>query len=510
MEEHNKSCKNIRYVSNCIGGANLASYKNNGAFNEMELLDEYDDECEFEDTLAAMQSTTPRDPLPCISKVLHGNCSKDNCAYAHQNDAISKARTQWMELIKKQVESTNKSVSLLRRPDKISVIETETQEDPPDNVVDIFSAIRNDLFLANMPSNWYVRSIHREGRIILDQGIVTVPNALFDSGALTASYISEAFVEKHIEQLQPYMQDAKGTVRLAADEHTVQIKRRLLLEVTFEDADGKQHSARVCFYVLPGSNNDMVIGFPAIVGQFSTVFLGMIKTAVEEYGDVPSHELCYVTDDTQHPWSTPQEEDAPEEVHTPEPCSFTGALHFMEMSVEEAKQEYFSQIEEHVSPEFRAATKVVELLKTKGVLAFIPSNWEGIKHIKPLELKLIVQPPSRMKPPTRYISSRILPDAKNEFDRLVQYFYAPSNSPHASPLVIAPKATKPFIRFCGDYVAINKYIAAGHYPIPHVQHSLEKICGFKIFMDIDLVNAFHQVPLAKATSELLSVQIPWG
>ena len=153
----------------------------------------------------------------------------------------------------------------------------------------------------------------------------------------------------------------------------------------------------------------------------------------------------------------PQEKDSPEEVHTPEPCSFTDAFHFMEMSVEEAKQEYFSQIEEHVSPEFCAATKVVELLKTKGVLAFMPSNWEGIKDIKPLELKVIVQPPSRMKPPTRSISLRILPDAKNEFDRLVQYFYAPSNSPHASLLVVAPKATKPFICFCGDYVAINKW-----------------------------------------------------
>ena len=203
MEEHNKSCKNIRYVSNCIGGANLASYKNNGAFNEMELLDEYDDECEFEDTLPAMQSTTPRDPLPCISKVLHGNCSKDNCVYAHKNDAISNARTQWMELIKKQMESTNKSVSLLRRPYKISAIETEIQEDPPDNAVDTFSAIRNDLFLANMPSNWYVRSVHREGCIILDQGIMTVPNAFFDSGALTGSYISEAFVENTSDNCNP-------------------------------------------------------------------------------------------------------------------------------------------------------------------------------------------------------------------------------------------------------------------------------------------------------------------
>ena len=43
-----------------------------------------------------------------------------------------------------------------------------------------------------------------------------------------------------------------------------------------------------------------------------------------------------------------------------------------------------------------------------------------------------------------------------------------------------------------------------------MQRSLDKICGFSIFLDIDLVNAFHQVLLGQKTSQLLSVQTPWG
>jgi hypothetical protein len=35
--------------------------------------------------------------------------------------------------------------------------------------------------------------------------------------------------------------------------------------------------------------------------------------------------------------------------------------------------------------------------------------------------------------------------------RMRTYFYVPSNSPIASPLVVAPKAAAPFIRHCGDY-----------------------------------------------------------
>ena len=92
--------------------------------------------------------------------------------------------------------------------------------------------------------------------------------------------------------------------------------------------------------------------------------------------------------------------------------------------------------------------------------------------------------PDKMKPKARPINPKLWDNAKAEFQLLTKYFFCPSDSPIASCLVVAPKATKPFIRFCGDYATlINKYIASGHPPIPDVRHSLDKIRGFKIYLD---------------------------
>jgi hypothetical protein len=463
-----------------------------------------DSSVEFDGELAAMQKPPVKDQLPCIGMMLRGECNKPDCKYTHRADLIMKKREEWIEDLKK-AQSTSK-VSLLRRSDRpahLSNMEVQTIDSE-------FDAVRKDLFFANMPSDWYVRAIHREGKIETDAGNLTVHSALFDSGALTASYISDAYVAEHLHLLEPYLQSAKGTVRLAAEDHTVSITQCANLEVSFSDTSGKVHRGKIRFYVLPGSSNTMVIGLPAIVSHFSAMFMDMIQQAVDEYSGEPSHNLHAVEGELCPPWSQPLDEEAPEDLATPLPCSFSDALHYMEMSVEEAREEFLGQIEEHVSAEFRASTRVVDLLKTKGMKAFVPANWEGIKHVDPLELIWNSDLPERLKPRARPLNPKLGDNPWKEFQRLLTYFYEPSNSPIASCLVVAPKATAPFIRFCGDYVSINKYIVTGHYPIPHVQRSLDKICGFSIFLDIDLVNAFHQVPLAPLTSERLSVQTPWG
>ena len=77
-----------------------------------------------------------------------------------------------------------------------------------------------------------------------------------------------------------------------------------------------------------------------------------------------------------------------------------------------------------------------------------------------------------MKVQLRIVNPKLFEHAQQEFLRLRTYQYVPSTSPIVSNLVIAPKATKPFIRFCGDYVKINKYIIRIHAYIPNVQYEL--------------------------------------
>jgi len=116
-------------------------------------------------------------------------------------------------------------------------------------------------------------------------------------------------------------------------------------------------------------------------------------------------------------------------------------------------------------------TDVLHLLKTKGKLVFVPVKWDGIKKIPLLELKWKEDTlPARMKPAARPINKALWGPAEKEVKRFQTYLWTPSRSPIASPIVIAPKATSPFIRICGDYVQINKCIENGHYPIPNVPH----------------------------------------
>ena len=111
---------------------------------------------------------------------------------------------------------------------------------------------------------------------------------------------------------------------------------------------------------------------------------------------------------------------------------------------------------------------------------------------------------------SRPINPNLYENAKKEFEILTQYMYKDSTSPWASPLVIAPKATAPFIRFCGDYRWLNQQMILPQAYIPHVQHEIEKAMVFRIFLDIDMTNSFHQLVLSEETGRKLAVQTPWG
>lgn len=279
------------------------------------------------------------------------------------------------------------------------------------------------------------------------------------------------------------------------------------------DTRGKPHTAEVEFFVLPQSNNIMVVGLPAIVVHFSSLFMDMLRSAMNEYTGEPSHNLTQISSDAlREPWARPPDVDAPEDAATDHPCMFTDVLNFLEVTPEQARLEYFDQMDTHVSEAFRAATPVLQLLRSdKGVRAFVPTNWEGIRNIPLLEFDFKDSLPERLRFKTRPVNPKLYGAVEKEVQRLIAIgYFKPSRSPIACCMVVAPKATAPFFRICVDYRPVNVHIKVGHYPIPFVQQSLEKIARFKVFLDLDWVNAFHQVRLGPRTSEILSVVTPWG
>ena len=215
------------------------------------------------------------------------------------------------------------------------------------------------------------------------------------------------------------------------------------------------------------------------------------------------------------PWSK-EPEICPEEIDTPDPLSFgEDILHYLEVGVDEARKEYLELLNTRVSEEFRREVpEIMELLQSELALdTFVPTEWRGLK-VDPVQFVIKGDLPTKLVASVRPIRQELYAAAKKEFDRLDTYFYesdpAKCTSPHASPLVIAAKATYPFIRFCGDYRRVNEFITVPQTPIPIVQHELVKASKFRVFIDLDMTNSFHQLPLSEEASQLLSVKTPWG
>jgi hypothetical protein len=212
------------------------------------------------------------------------------------------------------------------------------------------------------------------------------------------------------------------------------------------------------------------------------------------------------------PWSKPIDSIAPEESETPDPTSFPDdILTYMTISAEEARNIYLADLDTHVTSEIReACPHIMSLLTSQLALdVFVPSQWKGI-DMPPYHLETKPGLPDHLRSRSRPVREALYEDARIEFQRMRQYFYESSTSPIASPLVIAPKATAPFIRLCGDYRLVNPYVTIPQEPIPHVQQSLAKAAGWKIFVDLDMTNSFHQIPIDTESSNLLSVTTPWG
>lgn len=212
------------------------------------------------------------------------------------------------------------------------------------------------------------------------------------------------------------------------------------------------------------------------------------------------------------PWSQPIDSIAPEEADTPDPTSFPDdILTYLTSTPQEARSVYLSDLETHVTAAMQTACPdVMTLLRSQLALdVFVPSTWTGIL-MEPYHLEVKPGLPDHLKARARPVRAALFQDAKTEFDRMRTYFYEKSTSPIACPLVVAPKATTPFIRLCGDYRPINPYICIPQEPIPNVQQSLAKAAGWNIFVDLDMTNSFHQIPIDDFSSNLLSVSTPWG
>ena len=232
--------------------------------------------------------------------------------------------------------------------------------------------------------------------------------------------------------------------------------------------------------------------------------------SVTEFADKYGYkELLEIDQELEYPWEDDLTDEAPEDESIPLPVMFEYYLnHFSAEHIKKAELEFDSLFESHISSDFRESTKIESLLREYRHV-FIPYNWNGIM-MKPWHIETKENLPLEMVPKRYWVNPKLLDNAKTEVERLSSYFLEKSYSSRCSPMVVAPKATSPFIRICGDYRKVNEHIKFFQAYIPNVQIELQKISKFKVFIDVDLANAFHQIPIDEESSELLSIMTPWG
>ena len=71
-------------------------------------------------------------------------------------------------------------------------------------------------------------------------------------------------------------------------------------------------------------------------------------------------------------------------------------------------------------------------------------------------------------------------------------------------------ATGGTYRLCGDYRQLNKMTIEDKYPIPNAQTLFYRLADATVFSKIDLVKAYHQIPMDQSSIPFTAITTLFG
>ena len=159
------------------------------------------------------------------------------------------------------------------------------------------------------------------------------------------------------------------------------------------------------------------------------------------------------------------------------------------------------EIEPYVQCEGEEKEDLVKLLsKFRDVIA-LPGEPLGRTHLTELSLRLVEGTKPIALAPYKIPHSKE-EKLNEEIDKLIaQGSVRPSVSPWSFPVVLVNKPDGS-IRLCVDYRKLNQVTVGDSYPLPIIDDLIMELGDAKIFSQLDLVQAYHQVPLAEDSRQL--------
>lgn len=106
-----------------------------------------------------------------------------------------------------------------------------------------------------------------------------IDSCLMDSGASSANYVSQDFVDKYIDIFQPHILAHNSSVRLGDSKTKVAITHIVTLNISFMDSRSITHEGLLNFSIMKMQPLDMIIGIESILFSFYDLFLDMLRFA---------------------------------------------------------------------------------------------------------------------------------------------------------------------------------------------------------------------------------------